>query len=87
MIIKTVFSHSAFFYSAYIELQWQLLIVVIFDILGTMACVKVELDSRWRQFAGRVILSTLVSGRSSHLNSISQITLATESYQREDGVS
>ena len=36
----------AFVYSSRIALHWQLLIIAIFDVLGTAACVKVELDSR-----------------------------------------
>lgn len=32
----------AFFYSPWLKLQWQLLIVVVFDILGTIAFCKVE---------------------------------------------
>jgi len=47
--VQSLASCMAFFYSAYIQLQWQLLIVVIFDVLGTIACVKVELDSRKRK--------------------------------------
>jgi len=44
--VQSIASAIAFFYSSYIELHWQLLIVAIFDVVGTIACVWVELDSR-----------------------------------------
>jgi len=39
----------AFFYSPWLKLQWQLLIVVIFDILGTVAFCKVEWAARRKE--------------------------------------
>jgi len=44
--VQSLASCGAFFCSVSVELQWQLLVVVIFDIFGTAACVKVELNSR-----------------------------------------
>jgi len=44
--VQSLASAASFVYSSRIALHWQLLIIAIFDILGTAACVKVELDSR-----------------------------------------
>jgi len=44
--VQSLASATAFVYSSRIALHWQLLIIAIFDVLGTAACVKVELDSR-----------------------------------------
>ena len=35
-----------FAYASYLELHWQLLIVGIFNFLGTFACIKLEIDFR-----------------------------------------
>ena len=43
---QSLASGIGFFYSSFMELHWQLLVVVCFDILGTLACVKLEMDSR-----------------------------------------
>merc|ERR1719348_1541182 len=40
--IQSLSTAIAFFYSPYLGLQWQLLIAVVFDILGSIAFCKVE---------------------------------------------
>ena len=43
---QSLASCIGFSYSSFVELHWQLLIVICFDILGTLAAVKMEMDSR-----------------------------------------
>ena len=46
--VQSLASAISFFYSAFIEFHWQLLIVVCFGFVGTIACVKLEMDTnRW----------------------------------------
>ena len=44
--VQSLASMISFFYSAYIGFYWQLLIIIIFDVLGTAAAVRLELRSR-----------------------------------------
>jgi len=44
--LQSLASCIGFFYSTVLELHWQLLIVAVFDILATVAFVKVELSHR-----------------------------------------
>jgi len=43
---QSIATAIAFLYAAFIELQWQLLIAVAFGIIGTIACVKVEMKTQ-----------------------------------------
>ena len=44
--IQSLSAAIAFFYSPYLKLQWQLLILVLFDIIGTLAFCRVEQAQR-----------------------------------------
>ena len=44
--VQSLASAISFFYSAYLGFHWQLLILTIFSVLGSFACVKVELITR-----------------------------------------
>merc|ERR1719244_1199800 len=46
--IQSLSTAIAFFYSPYLGLQWQLLIAVVFDILGSIAFCKVEWSAQRR---------------------------------------
>jgi len=46
--VQSLASAISFFYSAFIEFHWQLLIVVCFGFVGTIACVKLEMDTNRR---------------------------------------
>ena len=41
---QSLASTLSWLYSGYLELPWQLLIVTIFDVIGTFACIKLEMD-------------------------------------------
>lgn len=47
--IQSLSTAIAFFYSPYLGLQWQLLIAVVFDILGSIAFCKVEWAAQRRE--------------------------------------
>jgi len=47
--VQSLASAIYFFYSPYLQFQYQLLILAIFSILGTVACIKLEIDSNKKQ--------------------------------------